>query len=203
MPWALAIVVVSAGMLAETAPPCPADRPVDEFIAEIQKQQSKKKHRNPNPLPDVSCIFGWCREHSKTPPTVPETAPQAQNPEKEDTNSGGATSSSSSSSTSSSRIPMDTCHTAMERSLAAAHNVEVGDYYFADKNYRAALLRYRDALEDKSADGAIHVRLGRVLEKLEQVPQAIEHYKAAQELGPPEKWAQEALAALKRLQPSS
>jgi hypothetical protein len=54
----------------------------------------------------------------------------------------------------------------MRRALEAAHKVDVGDQYFADKNYKGALLRYQDAAEERPADVAIHVRLGRVLETL-------------------------------------
>jgi hypothetical protein len=38
-------------MLAQSAPAsCPAERPVDDIITEVHKQQSNKKHRNPNPI---------------------------------------------------------------------------------------------------------------------------------------------------------
>jgi len=88
----------------------------------------------------------------------------------------------------------------MEKALQAAHDVEVGDEYFADKNYNAALMRYKEAVEQKPGDIAIHVRLGRAFEKLGQLPQAIEQYKAAQELAGPAKWSHEAEEALLRLQ---
>jgi tetratricopeptide (TPR) repeat protein len=177
-------------MLAQSAPPsCPVDRPVDDIIAEIHKQQSNKKHRNSNPLPDVICIGGWCRGHSRkqTPPTIPESAPQAKNPGENE-------------SSSSSRAPADKCDEAMEMALKAAHDVEVGDYSFAAKNYDGALLRYKDAAEEKPGDAAIHVRLGRVLEKLGQLPQAMAQYRAAQELAGPAKWSDEAKAAVLRLE---
>jgi tetratricopeptide (TPR) repeat protein len=90
----------------------------------------------------------------------------------------------------------------MERALKAAHDVEVGDEYFEAKNYNAALQRYKDAADEKPGDAAIHVRLGRVFEKVGQIPQAIEQYKAAQELAGPKKWLDEAKAALLRLQRS-
>src|SRR5260370_26157460 len=52
MRYALAMVVVSAGMLAQSKPPsCPADRPVGDIIAAINKQQSNKANRITNPLP--------------------------------------------------------------------------------------------------------------------------------------------------------
>lgn len=88
----------------------------------------------------------------------------------------------------------------MEKALLAAHDVEVGDEYFEDKNYNAALMRYKSAVEDKPGDSAIHVRLGRAFEKLDKLPQAIEQYKAAQDLEGPAKWSDEAKAAVLRLQ---
>jgi tetratricopeptide (TPR) repeat protein len=95
---------------------------------------------------------------------------------------------------------VDKCDDAMEMALKAAHDVEVGDYSFAANNYGGALMRYKDADEEKPADAAIHVRLGRVFEKLRQLPQAIEQYKAAQEFAAPAKWLEEAKAAVVRLQ---
>ena len=95
---------------------------------------------------------------------------------------------------------MDKCDEAMEMALKAAHDVEVGDYSYAANNYEGALLRYKDAVEEKPGDAAIHVRLGRVLEQLGQLPEAIGHYKAAQELAGPQKWSDKAKAALLRLQ---
>ena len=88
----------------------------------------------------------------------------------------------------------------MAIALDAAHNVDVGDYYFGQKNYNGALLRYNDALEEKPGDTAIHVRLGRIFEKLNQLPQAIEQYKEAQKLAGPKKWSNEASSSLTRLQ---
>lgn len=196
---AVAVIVLSAGMLAQSAPPsCPADRPVDEIIAEIHKQQSNKKHRNANPLPDIICIGGWCRGHARkqTPPTFPESAPQTPEAAPPAKNPGENESSSSSSS----RAPVDKCDDAMEMTLKAAHDVNVGDYSFEAKNYGGALLRYKDAAQEKPGDAAIHVRMGRALEKLGQIPQAMEQYKAAQELAGPAKWTDEARAAVVRLE---
>lgn len=191
-------------MLAQSAPPaCPAERPVDDIIAEIHKQQSNKKHRNSNPIPDVFCIGGWCRGRPSkhTPPTVPEPAPQTKTPgENESTSSSSRDPGENESSSSSSRVPVDKCDDAMEMALKAAHDVEVGDYSFAANNYGGAMMRYKDAAEEKPGDAAIHVRLGRAFEKLRQLPQAIEQYKAAEDLAGPAKWSEEAKAAVLRLQ---
>ena len=188
----MAFFILSASILAQSPPtPCPADRPVDDIIAEISKQQSKKKHRNTNPLPQVVCIFGWCHDFSRTPPTLPEPAPRVKGPSTERTISSSATDSS---------VPVEKCDAAMAIALDAAHNVDVGDYYFGQKNYNGALLRYNDALEEKPGDTAIHVRLGRIFEKLNQLPQAIEQYKEAQKLAGPKNWSNEASSSLMRLQ---
>jgi tetratricopeptide (TPR) repeat protein len=168
---------------------------VDDIITEVHKQQAKKKHHVANPFPDVTCIWGWCRDASnkRTPPTFPgpEPAPQAKNPGENE-----------STSSSSSKAPVDKCNEATEMALLAAHNVEVGDYSFAVKNYDGALSRYNEAAEEKPLDAAIHVRLGRVFEKLGQRPQAIEQYKKGLELAGPAKWSEEAKAAVLRLQQS-
>ncbi len=165
---------------------------MDDIIAELHKEQSKKKHHISNPTPDNICIFGWChgRRDKRTPPISPESAPALP-----------AKNSNSNESTSSSRTPVDPCDEAMETALKAAHDVEVGDEYFTSKNYNGALQRYQDAVEEKPGDAAIHVRLGRVFEKSGQIPQAIEQYKAAQQMAESGKWSDEATAAVVRLQP--
>src|ERR1039458_5549671 len=74
---ATAVVIVSATMFAQSVPPeCPADRPVDDIIAQVRKEQSKRKHRNADPSPTIHCSWGWCIDISETPPTFPEPAPR-------------------------------------------------------------------------------------------------------------------------------
>lgn len=185
-----------AGFFVQSAPPsCPAERPVDDIITEVHKQESTKKNRNKNPFPDITCIWGWCRDDARkrTPPTFPQPGPSKVPSRNEST-------SSENESSSAARAPVDKCNDAMEMALKAAHDTDVGDDYFVEKNYKAALLRYKGAVEEKPGDAAIHVRLGRVFEKLGQPPQAIEQYKAAQELAAPAKWSHEAEAAVLRLQ---
>lgn len=190
----LAILILSAGfhtMAAES--PCPADRPVDDIIAEVNKQSKKKGREDRSALPQVICVFGWCRQAARTPPTFPQPAPRAETPAR----------NSDAPDVSSSKSVAERCNDAMELALRAAHNVDVGDYSFQQKNYRGALLRYEDAAEQKAADPAIHVRLGRVYEKLDQITQAIEQYKIAEKLAGPAKWSDEARTSLARLQSPS
>ena len=169
-------------------PTCPAEKPIDEILAEIYKQNPKRAARNRNPLPDNICIFGWCRGTGKTPPIV-EKPPSVEHG---DPTKDVATDSAA-----------DKCRAAFERTLHAAHNVDVGDYNFEEKNYRGALSRYQEALDDKPRDTAIHVRLGRTYEKLNEVPKAIEQYEAATKLETPEQWTKEAREALARLKAGS
>jgi tetratricopeptide (TPR) repeat protein len=146
------------------------------------------------------CVWGGPR----TPPTVPEPAPSRSAPRAETSPDQDATSSSDSSSKVPQRPPKTSKEQCDERAasvLEAVNDIEVGDYYFGEKkNYQAAYQRYHDALEAKPGDIAIHVRLGRVLEKLNQVPQAIEQYREAQKLAGPQKWSDEAKSALQRLE---
>jgi len=183
------VLVLSAVTLAQN-PPCPAETPVDEIIAELNKQQPKKASRNTNPVPENVCIFGWCRQTGRTPPTIPKPAPREQTP----------SATPGDEETSSSKKPAETCDEAMQMAVEAARDVDIGDYYFDKKNFNGAWMRYKDAASEKPSDVAIHVRLGRVLEKLNRPPQAIEEYKAAEKLSGPEKWTAEARAALARLQ---
>lgn len=190
--YVIAVLALIAATLGQApATPCPADRPVDEIIAEIHKQQSKKANRNKNPMPTTGCIFGWCRETARTPPIIPGTAtnPEPSRPVDAPTASGET----------SSKTEADRCREALDGALQAAHDVEVGDQQMDEKHYPAALSRYAGAAEEKPNDAAIEVRLGRVLEKLNDPPKALEHYEAAAKLGTPEKWAKEALAAVERL----
>lgn len=182
----IAVMLFTAYVLAQSPSPCPSDRPIDDIIAEIHKQQSKKYSRNKNPLPDQVCIFGWCPvqrtpKAPKEPKSVPPAEPPSRGPEL------------------ATRTDVERCNEAMDRAVDAAHNVEVGDYYFDQKSYKAAQLRYHDALEAKPGDAAIEVRLGRAFEKLDDAPHAIEHYTAADKLGTPDKWVAEARSALARL----
>jgi tetratricopeptide (TPR) repeat protein len=82
----------------------------------------------------------------------------------------------------------------------ASKNVEVGDYYFRRKNYRAALDRYSEALQWKPDDAVANFRMGECLEKMHQPDQARVHYEAYLKIlphGPLSEDAQKALSRLK------
>jgi tetratricopeptide (TPR) repeat protein len=82
----------------------------------------------------------------------------------------------------------------------AAKDVEVGDYYFKRKNYRAAEDRYREALQYKNNDAIATFRLAVCLEKLERPDEArgeYENYLKILPHGPEADGAQKAIDRLK------
>jgi tetratricopeptide (TPR) repeat protein len=58
----------------------------------------------------------------------------------------------------------------------ASKDVEVGDFYFKRKNYRAALGRYQDALLWKNNDALANFRMAECFEKLKNPVDAATHY---------------------------
>lgn len=188
----VAVLLLSGAAMAQLAPSsCPSNRPVDDYIAEINAAKSKKKSRTTNPLPDSICVFGWCTGTAKRPPKPNEPQVPAGKP--------AAGVNQQSASTSPAAIK---CDLEMQQVLDAAHDVDVGDTYFQDKNYRAAMFRFQDAAKAKPDDAAIEVRLGRAYEKLKQPVQALLQYEAAAKLSGPEKWVDEARSSASRLQAS-
>jgi hypothetical protein len=192
---AAAVMIVSVTVCAQSVPPaCPADLPVDDIIAEVHKEQSKRQHRNTDPYPTLHCNWGWCIDVSKTPPTFPESGPRVSSTDNQYINSNA---------TSSVTVSVETCGTTIKVALVVTQNVEVGDQYFAQKNYNGALMRYEEARKEKPGDVAIYVRLGRGHENLGQLPQAIQAHDAANKLPRTEKWIDEAKSALLHLQRTS
>lgn len=81
----------------------------------------------------------------------------------------------------------------------AMKDIEVGDFYFKRKNYRAAEGRYRDALLYKDNDAAATYRLAVCLEKLERPEEAREEYESYLKVLPYGPEAEHARKALDRL----
>jgi Flp pilus assembly protein TadD len=55
-------------------------------------------------------------------------------------------------------------------------DVEVGDYYFRLGNYKAAVSRYREALQFKPHDAAATFKLAQTLEKTKEFEEARARY---------------------------
>lgn len=81
----------------------------------------------------------------------------------------------------------------------AEKDVEVGDYYFKEGNYRGAEGRYRDALIYKPDDAIATYRLAEVMQKTDRPEEAREFYLAYLKILPHGPKAEEARKALEKL----
>ena len=81
----------------------------------------------------------------------------------------------------------------------AAKDVEIGDFYFKRKNYRAAEDRYREALLYKDNDAVATFRLGECLEKLGEPGAARDNYESYLKILPHGPFAEEARKSVERL----
>jgi tetratricopeptide (TPR) repeat protein len=85
--------------------------------------------------------------------------------------------------------------------LRAMKDVEVGDFYFRAGNYKAALSRYREALEFKPRDAVATFKLAQALEKTKEFEESrarYEEYLAILKDGPSAGEAKKALERLKK-----
>jgi tetratricopeptide (TPR) repeat protein len=84
--------------------------------------------------------------------------------------------------------------------MKAMKDVEVGDFYFKHKNYKAALDRYKEALYYKDNDAVASFRLAVCEEKLGDKDEAKKFYEQYLKILPEGPWAKDAQVALERLE---
>jgi len=169
---------------SRTATSCGGGHTVDDYLAEKSKLRKK---RSKNPLPSDTCILGWCRDTSKIPTShPPEEVPPAP--------LSRPTSPSATGESSSKPKQEPVCDP-----YSAAQDVEVGDFYYQDKNYRAALNRYETALQSKPGDPGIFLRLGKTAEKLNDLDRAVREYQSSIDAAAEGPSGREAKVALERI----
>ena len=83
--------------------------------------------------------------------------------------------------------------------MKALKNIEVGDFYFKRKNYKAALERYKEALYYKDGDALASFRLAVCQEKLGDKTDARKYYEQYLKILPEGPFAKDAHASLDRL----
>lgn len=83
--------------------------------------------------------------------------------------------------------------------MKALKDVEVGDYYFKRKNYKAALDRYKEALYYKDNDAVASFRLAVCQEKIGDKAEAKKYYAQYLKILPEGPFAKDAHASLDRL----
>ena len=81
----------------------------------------------------------------------------------------------------------------------AAKDIEVGDFYYKKKNFRAALERYKEALVYKPNDAVATYRLAECQDRTGNSADAITHYQDYLKILPHGPFATEAQKALERL----
>jgi tetratricopeptide (TPR) repeat protein len=85
----------------------------------------------------------------------------------------------------------------------AMKDVEVGDYYFKRKNYKAAISRYREALEYKPKDAIATFKLAQALENAGETKEAAQTYRSYLLILPHGPSAEDSKKALARLNSSA
>jgi tetratricopeptide (TPR) repeat protein len=83
--------------------------------------------------------------------------------------------------------------------MRAEKDVEVGDFYFRRKNYKAALDRYKEALYYQDNSALASFRLAVCEEKLGDKAEAAKYYQQYLNILPEGSFAKESKAALGRL----
>jgi tetratricopeptide (TPR) repeat protein len=84
--------------------------------------------------------------------------------------------------------------------MKALKDVEVGDFYFKRKNYKAALDRYKEALYYKHNDAIASFRLAVCQDKLGDKAEAKKYYEQYLKILPEGPFAKDAHASLERLE---
>jgi len=83
--------------------------------------------------------------------------------------------------------------------MKAQKDVQVGDFYFKRKNYKAAIERYKEALYYKDGDAVASFRLAVCQEKLGDKVEAKKYYEQYLKILPEGPFAKDARASLERL----
>lgn len=83
--------------------------------------------------------------------------------------------------------------------MKAMKDIEVGDFYFKRKNYKAALERYKDALYYKDGDALASFRLAACQEKLGDRAEAKKYYEQYLKILPEGPLAKDAHTSLDRM----
>jgi tetratricopeptide (TPR) repeat protein len=83
--------------------------------------------------------------------------------------------------------------------MKAVKDLEVGDFYFKRKNYKAALERYKEALYYKDGDAVANFRVAECEEKLGDKSEARKYYEQYLKILPDGPRAKEAHSSLERL----
>jgi tetratricopeptide (TPR) repeat protein len=187
-------MLLSIGLAAQTSPPA-ASKPQKPDSS----SSNKSSQHNPNLAPprsdrvDASSLPDDGGESSSKntqidlspPPNDAKEHPQSGDVLMDEGSSGGA----------------DTMEFHPWDPHKAAKDIEVGDFYFKRKNYRAAEDRYREALLYKDNDAEAIYKLAICLEKLNRPDEALTQYQGYLKTLPYGPEAPEVKRSIERLKP--
>ncbi|MHB8217231.1 MAG: tetratricopeptide repeat protein [Candidatus Sulfotelmatobacter sp.] len=210
------LVVLSAGLWAQDAPKSPPPSPSPSSTSTSREPSAAER----NPFPEDESAAA--AESAPKPHNGTLEPPRSDRVRVEDLGSGTGDSSSKDTQVDLSP-PSDDAKTHPQSSAAvadaeaevlsgngvsefhtwdphkAAKSVEVGDFYFKRRNYRAAEERYREALRFKDNDAIATIRLAICLEKLGILDDARAEYESYLKILPHGPQAGEAQKAIGRL----
>ncbi|HSA92723.1 MAG TPA: tetratricopeptide repeat protein [Terriglobales bacterium] len=227
----LALVLGISGLLwaQETAPTSPpstgSEAKGEEQNTDAQKADDgstptkKQRKRFKNPLSDLCIHVGGspCYDVSKKKPEEtgqkseekPQTAPTGESVPRSDSGAEGEYSSSRDTLAIMNGVEGKEEPTGKSEVTELKHydphqaekDIEVGEFYLKRKNYKAAIYRFRSALENKPNYALAIFRLAQALEPTGEVEEARGLYERYLQILPNGELAAEAHKALERLQP--
>ena len=182
LPWSLAVACclalpVAAQTAGQSAPPARQQTAKKPAASKVPENQ-------PPPRSDTD---GPCSNCSSSKATLIDLSP----PPGDETQHEGA------------ELPGDVQEMHPWDPHRADKDVEVGDYYFKQKNYRAAIWRYQDALEYMPNHALAMFHLGEALEKTGDTKGARKNYEGYLKILPKGEFAEAARKALERLAPTA
>lgn len=187
------LALLTAVSLAQNAKDKPApDKPApdtsaadDSAVSPPQAEESSSRDTRI----DISPPKDDARNHPGSQDAVADLVPDAaERP---------GTSASASSDTSSATSDVQEFHP--WNPMKALKDIEVGDFYFKRKNYKAALERYKEALYYKDGDAVASFRLALCQEKLGDKSEAKKYFQQYLKVLPDGPLAKDARASLDRL----
>ena len=168
--FALLLLFLAQFVLAQSAPPPKAPDKAPESGTAGQESSSRDSH------PDIAPPKDDAKEHPDSKTAVKDLTP----PDSTDVSS-------------------DVQEFHPWNPMKAMKDVEVGDYYFKRKNYKAALDRYKEALYYKNNDAVATYRLAVCQEKLGEKVEARQNFEQYLKILPDGPLAKEAQASVTRL----
>lgn len=185
------VVLIAISILLLFAVPARSQQPQDDNGADAQQQSSSASQSKQ----DSSARRERQEEMSSSKDTRIDLSPPADDAKKHPKSGEAVVDADDDSDTDVSEMHPWDPH-------KAAKDIEVGDFYYKRKNYRAAIDRYKEALFYKPNDAEATYRLAECQDKTGDSADAVTNYEAYLKILPHGPYADDAHKALARLDPA-